>query len=859
MAQATNDDLEDRTIYNEDPYEDWMRPAAEIWEHGGPDGPGKVWDWTAPIRYTYSYERSLISGSAINAPRNIVYGTAQVTGQLIGVSQVSADEEIYGAYALCQGPVDSVLVYANGVPITIAVQPNPNNPGCWLKEVFLGANDQDMSAFMPLNITDWKENHGGLCYVVVQLGSSQTYQNAPKLTALPTITATVTRGDIANLNGGADVRSDNPVNALYDWWISEAAMRRDPGEIDIPSWEAVRDWCDNLIALPGGGTDYRTSFNLAMRGDTLGGNIGAFAQAIHSPGPVFVDSKWILWNFRTIAATTLTVTADDFAVAPTWGITPLSELPTHVSADYTIPGTGDEYEQASVEVSAAYDIESEDEQISTHSIPWCTNAVIAERWALHRLRLDRFENLRSSILIRSIGMDVLPGEKIHVTDRTGVAKYFRVLGMKYREDGLVELELQLYLSTTQVNALPGARGGGIPVGKYPARTADASTEVAHYLGEIGDWKAGRTGDPSNLTSWTEVTPADTEVTYVPGLGIEGYSTLRYTGAGTEDRIYSTFTVPDNSDYVIVSAQFYLETGFDNTLSLEYEVDAVVVSTIFTDAMAQLVPDMWHRVFAVVPIIAGTVHRINILVTKGATATVAARIRRVVVFGKDEWLHGVYGAYERWTWTVGGALNQSVGLGVLTDAAEDSWAGIASVPVDRGEISIGHTPRASALIPMNSPSYTYRLSDVSQAGGANLLDFSAVQSIEQELVYVHEGNHLLSTDIPAGNVLVSDGAGSVAWEDSAALTITEATTTYSIVEADRVIFCNASSAGFTVTLPAAVTGKLYRIAKVDSTGNLITIDTAGGTSTIDGVASVDLDTLTRALTLVRRSATEWIIV
>jgi hypothetical protein len=64
-----------------------------------------------------------------------------------------------------------------------------------------------------------------------------------------------------------------------------------------------------------------------------------------------------------------------------------------------------------------------------------------------------------------------------------------------------------------------------------------------------------------------------------------------------------------------------------------------------------------------------------------------------------------------------------------------------------------------------------------------------------------------------------------------------TTTYAIATADSVILCDATSAGFTVTLPTAVgvTGKIYHIKKTDSTVNLVTIGTTSS-QTIDSQTS-----------------------
>lgn len=61
-----------------------------------------------------------------------------------------------------------------------------------------------------------------------------------------------------------------------------------------------------------------------------------------------------------------------------------------------------------------------------------------------------------------------------------------------------------------------------------------------------------------------------------------------------------------------------------------------------------------------------------------------------------------------------------------------------------------------------------------------------------------------------------------------------TGTYTVVSTDQVILADASSAAFTVTLPAAAanSGRWFRVKKIDSSGNAVTVD-GNGSETIDG--------------------------
>jgi len=67
-----------------------------------------------------------------------------------------------------------------------------------------------------------------------------------------------------------------------------------------------------------------------------------------------------------------------------------------------------------------------------------------------------------------------------------------------------------------------------------------------------------------------------------------------------------------------------------------------------------------------------------------------------------------------------------------------------------------------------------------------------------------------------------------------------TAAYTATATDCVILCDATTAAFTVTLPAAAssTDLLYVIKKIDSSTNAVTVD-GNASETIDGAATVSL--------------------
>lgn len=84
-----------------------------------------------------------------------------------------------------------------------------------------------------------------------------------------------------------------------------------------------------------------------------------------------------------------------------------------------------------------------------------------------------------------------------------------------------------------------------------------------------------------------------------------------------------------------------------------------------------------------------------------------------------------------------------------------------------------------------------------------------------------------------------------------------TSAYTLVSStDDIVNCDATSAGFSITLPAASSnaGKVFRIKKVDSSANVVTIARAGS-DTIDGATSFTLISQYESATVIS-DGTNW---
>jgi len=113
-----------------------------------------------------------------------------------------------------------------------------------------------------------------------------------------------------------------------------------------------------------------------------------------------------------------------------------------------------------------------------------------------------------------------------------------------------------------------------------------------------------------------------------------------------------------------------------------------------------------------------------------------------------------------------------------------------------------------------------------------------QDLDVPEFYDREGGVRTKVNLVTSNVVTKTGA-------------------YILTAADGIVLCNASSGVFTITLPAASRNIMYSIKKIDSSGNIVTID-ANGSETIDGDLTVSLNTEGESITIVT-DGSNWFII
>lgn len=204
--------------------------------------------------------------------------------------------------------------------------------------------------------------------------------------------------------------------------------------------------------------------------------------------------------------------------------------------------------------------------------------------------------------------------------------------------------------------------------------------------------------------------------------------------------------------------------------------------------------------------------------------------------------------------------------------------IGQVNDSNGNTSLAFTATASAV---NYPSFTNSATAtaVTQtvAGSDTNIDLTVTTKGTGKYIYMPGSNSTTAfrimnaaasttnfgVDTTNNRVLVGGGASAgnsvlqVNGAISAAITTVTGATT--LTQSNSTVLADATSAGYNVTLPTAVgiTGRMYTVKKIDSTGNTVTIATTSS-QTIDGVTTKAISTQWTGYTM-QSDGANWVII
>lgn len=148
------------------------------------------------------------------------------------------------------------------------------------------------------------------------------------------------------------------------------------------------------------------------------------------------------------------------------------------------------------------------------------------------------------------------------------------------------------------------------------------------------------------------------------------------------------------------------------------------------------------------------------------------------------------------------------------------------------------------------------------GAGNVVAFKAQTTVNQ--TGSATGNHIGFENAPGLTALIGRNIAFKATTGETELkslitNLEHKTAAYTADAEDYTITCDATSAAFTVTLPAAsgITGRIYVIKKTDASANAVTVD-ANASETIDGATTYSLAAQWKYVTI-QSNGTNWVII
>jgi len=111
----------------------------------------------------------------------------------------------------------------------------------------------------------------------------------------------------------------------------------------------------------------------------------------------------------------------------------------------------------------------------------------------------------------------------------------------------------------------------------------------------------------------------------------------------------------------------------------------------------------------------------------------------------------------------------------------------------------------------------------------------------------------------GYALVATSSTAASWQNPRTVNVTTRTANYTAAATDDVILANATSGNIVVTLAAAsgLTGHVYRIKKIDSSTNTVTI-TPNGSNKIDNASTVVMSVQYQSYEIVSDGSNWWVV-
>lgn len=458
-----------------------------------------------------------ITGTTSTGPRQLIYGTARVGGQLIDHFSNGNDQYYNRVYALAGHEVnavteiwfDSTRVWTNGGGVV------SNYASKLTVGIGLGTAAQTtLSTLTSTLSTRWTANHRcrGVAIAHIKFQRDETLFPNGQLPSI--ISFTIQGKKVLNLATSTTAYTTNPAYCIYDYLVNHAGI--ESSLIDSQSFIDAASVCNESVSLASGSAESRYTCNGVVNLDgTHGSVLDAMLTSCNGElvwsGAAF---KLIVGKYYTPVAT---ITEDDIVSEFTVQTSlPRSNRITVVRGTFSDPNNN--YEAA--DYPAAYDnslATSYGEQIYLDfPQPFTSSATQAKRVATQKLQeSQRAISLQLKLKLSHLALEAGDNVYLTISRFSWTNKTFKVVDKSLNFDPqgpgmsvtLREIDSAIYGWATsqegsqgsyQSISLPNIYTVALPVGF--AVTSNSTTSVSNPDGSV-NYRA--------LLSWTQ--PTDTKV------------------------------------------------------------------------------------------------------------------------------------------------------------------------------------------------------------------------------------------------------------------------------------------------------------------------------------------------------------
>ena len=395
-----------------------------------------------------------VTARASNATRKLVYGETRIGGTFVWMEATGNDQYLHLVIVLSAHELESfTTIYFNDEALTLSGNDVTSPSRYGNQRVFIAPVNVGSAANIPSELlaqTNWTSNHKltdqGYIYARLQFNENAFEQG------LPNISAIVKGRKIYDPRTTNTAWSDNPALVIRDYLTDTTyGLGATNAEINDASFIAAANICEESVALAGGGTQNRYTFNgVVDTQNTPRSNLQQMLTALN--GSLYYSNG--KWSLRAGAYVTPTVTLDedDFAsgFTVTTAVTARDSF-NAIKGQFISPSSdwqGTDYPEIT---SSTFETEDSGERRYLNlDLPFTDNSARAQRIAKQILYKNRQEiSLRAKFKMSAFQFEV--GDTVMITNaRLGFTqKVFEIVSWKLNF-GSNEVTVDCELAETNV-------------------------------------------------------------------------------------------------------------------------------------------------------------------------------------------------------------------------------------------------------------------------------------------------------------------------------------------------------------------------------------------------------------------------